>query len=294
MGHAGTHWIFTTFVLLGDMFGLGTLTLPADFARLGWAVALPVIAICALGMVYSGVLFGRLAVHLPSSHAFDQLGVAAFGAHGKRMVYATVYLTILFEPVIFHLTCMESLQQMLYSANVSQLAAGCIVAVLIFPLGLVQGIEEVSAVAILGTVGMLVAVVTATYKLWSLHAIDFTPTEVVHHGQFNMTLVAIMDLVSNCTFIALACSCTTRAVISPYLFKEQRVPAVACSVLSATCIAQEAGVSPERGLTLQKHTYVDSSMHSVHHELVARHLSAATDSDVCFPFTAHPAGACEV
>ena len=195
VGHVGTHWVFTTFVLLGDMFGLGTLTLPADFARLGWAVALPVIAICALGMVYSGVLFGRLAMHLPSSHAFDQLGIAAFGAHGKRMVYATVYLTILFEPVIFQLTCMESLQQVLYSANISQLAAGSIVAVIIFPLGLMQGIEDVSAVAILGTVGMLLAVVTATYKLWFLRPISITPTEVIHRGHFNTTLVAIMDLV---------------------------------------------------------------------------------------------------
>lgn len=177
------------------MFGLGTLTLPADFARLGWAVALPVIGLCALGMLYSGVLFGRLATHLPNSRAFDQLGTAAFGAPGKRMVYATVYLTILFEPVIFHLTCMESLQQMLYSASMSQIAAGSIVALIIFPLGLVQGIEEVSAVAILGTVGMLLAVITATYKLWSLNHIDLTPTEAVHHGGFNTTLVAIMDVV---------------------------------------------------------------------------------------------------
>ncbi len=203
-GHSGTHWILTTFVLLGDMFGLGTLTLPADFARLGWAVALPVIIICALGMVYSGILFGRLATHLPASHAFDQLGAAAFGASGKRMVYATVYLTILFEPVIFHLTCMESLQQMLYSAHVSQIAAGSIVAVLIFPLGLVQGIEEVSTVAILGTIGMLLAVVTATYKLWFLRAIDLVPTEVVHRGHFNTTLVAIMDLVRS---LHLTCCC---------------------------------------------------------------------------------------
>lgn len=212
------------------MFGLGTLTLPADFARLGWAVALPVIALCALGMVYSGVLFGRLASHLPSSHAFDQLGVAAFGAHGKRMVYATVYLTILFEPVIFHLTCMESLQQMLYSANVSQLAAGSIVALLIFPLGLVQGIEEVSAVAILGTVGMLLAVLTATYKLWFLRPIDMTPTEVVHCGHFNTTLVAIMDLVSadttelyllgRCYMLCAACllnDCTAFSALRPYM-----------------------------------------------------------------------------
>lgn len=178
------------------MFGLGTLTLPANFARLGWAVAVPIIFICALGMVYSGVLFGRLAKALPSSRAFDDIGAAAYGATGRRLVYATIYLTILLEPVIFHLTCMESLQQMLYSAKVSQLTAGAVVALIIFPLGLVQGIEEVSAIALLGTVGMLGAVGTAVYKLWILNPVSITPTEVVHKGHFNMTLVAIMDLVS--------------------------------------------------------------------------------------------------
>ena len=90
---------------------------------------------------------------------------------------------------------MESLQQMLYSAKVSQLAAGSIVALLIFPLGLMQGIEEISALATLGTVGMLIAVATATFKLWTLRVIDITPTEVVHRGHSNTTLVAIMDLV---------------------------------------------------------------------------------------------------
>ena len=178
------------------MFGLGTLTLPANFARLGWAVAVPVILLCAAGMVYSGVMFGRLAKALPSSQAFDDIGSAAYGANGRRLVYATVYLTILFEPVIFHLTCMESLQQMLYSAKVSQLAAGAIVAIIMFPLGLVQGIEEVSAIALLGTIGMLGAVGTAIYKLWILNPISISPTEVVHKGHFNTTLVAIMDLVS--------------------------------------------------------------------------------------------------
>lgn len=195
-GRLGTHWVLTTFILLGDMFGLGTLTLPADFARLGWAVAVPVILVCALGSVYSGVLFARLAKALPSSQNFDDLGYAAYGTTGRRLVYATVYLTILFEPVIFHLICMESLQQMLYTAEVSQLTAGVVVAIAIFPLGLVQGIEEVSSIAILGTIGMLLAVVTATAKLWTLEPVHVSPTEMMHKGHFNTTLVAIMDLVS--------------------------------------------------------------------------------------------------
>ena len=64
-------WGMMMFVMLGDMFGLGCLTLPANFAQLGWVVALALIALCALGMLYSGRLFTLLGIlvslHLPPS-----------------------------------------------------------------------------------------------------------------------------------------------------------------------------------------------------------------------------------
>ncbi len=44
------------------MLGLGSLTLPAVFARLGWALALAVIVLCVVGTLYSGRLFTLLAV----------------------------------------------------------------------------------------------------------------------------------------------------------------------------------------------------------------------------------------
>lgn len=81
-------------------FGLGTLSLPADFARLGWAVGIVAVALCAAGTVYSGVLFSRLGVLVPGAKAFDDFGGKALGLFGRRLVYVTVYLTIFFEPVI--------------------------------------------------------------------------------------------------------------------------------------------------------------------------------------------------
>lgn len=42
---------------------------------------------------------------------FDEVGRAAMGTWGSGMVYGTIYLTILCEPIIFHLTCMETLRQ---------------------------------------------------------------------------------------------------------------------------------------------------------------------------------------
>lgn len=54
-------WPLSLALIAGDMFGLGTLTLPADFARLGWIPAIAIMLICLCGMLYSGRLFTLLA-----------------------------------------------------------------------------------------------------------------------------------------------------------------------------------------------------------------------------------------
>jgi hypothetical protein len=42
---------------------------------------------------------------------FNKIGRAAMGTPGSAMVYATIYMTIFCEPIIFHITCMETLRQ---------------------------------------------------------------------------------------------------------------------------------------------------------------------------------------
>jgi vesicular inhibitory amino acid transporter len=107
--------------MLADMFGLGTLSLPADYARLGWAPALAFTVLFALGDVYTGVIYQRLSLAVPRAKVFDQIGYAAHGRVGQILVFCTIYLTILGEPIIFHLTCMESLKQV--SKATSQLCS---------------------------------------------------------------------------------------------------------------------------------------------------------------------------
>lgn len=53
----------------------------------------------------------RLSIRVPRALVFDEVGRAAMGTWGSGMVYGTIYLTILCEPIIFHLTCMETLRQ---------------------------------------------------------------------------------------------------------------------------------------------------------------------------------------
>ena len=65
---------------------------------------------------------------------FDDLGKAALGKTGQRLVYVGVYTTVLANPAIFQITSMESLQQIFYQRHVSTLVSGAIVAGIITPL----------------------------------------------------------------------------------------------------------------------------------------------------------------
>ena len=46
------------------MLGLGSLTLPSAFARLGWVFALVLMGLCCAGTLYSGRLFTMLTLQV--------------------------------------------------------------------------------------------------------------------------------------------------------------------------------------------------------------------------------------
>lgn len=68
------------------------------------------------------------------ARVFDDFGGAALGDWGRRFVYITVYATILAEPIIFHLTSMEALQQIFYDAGLTQKFTALVVTVVMVPL----------------------------------------------------------------------------------------------------------------------------------------------------------------
>ncbi len=123
----------------------GALTLPADFARLGWWITLGAVALCALGMCYSGRLFARLASTFPEVEVFDEFGRKAYGRKGQRLVFATIYACIIITPVIFQITCTESLLSMLGPGRLSPLAAHALVLALMLPLAQLRQLEEVGS-----------------------------------------------------------------------------------------------------------------------------------------------------
>ena len=190
----GSGWILTTFIMVAEMFGLGILTLPADFARLGWAVGLGLVLLFCLGMMYSGLLFSQLGAKVPTARVYEDFASASLGKHGRWLVYSTVYLVIFLDPIIFHLTATQSLQQIFYQKNVPLWVAGVVVSVIMLPLSQLQDIGEVALISIIGTIGMMTAVVIATLKLLMME-VKGAHHEAVHSDGFNVAIVALMDIV---------------------------------------------------------------------------------------------------
>ena len=81
---------------------------------------------------------GDFSAQVSRARVFDDFGGAALGNWGRRAVYVTVYATILAEPIIFHLTSMEALQQIFYSAGLTQKFAALLVTAVMVPLAQVS------------------------------------------------------------------------------------------------------------------------------------------------------------
>ena len=84
-----------------------------------------------------GILKCRL-LQVSSARVFDDFGGAAMGHWGRRFTYVTVYATILAEPIIFHLTSMEALQQIFYGSGITPIFAALTVAVVMVPMSQVH------------------------------------------------------------------------------------------------------------------------------------------------------------
>ena len=149
----------TTLILLGDMFGLGALSLPSVFARLGWLPATFLLLLFSAATVYSGRLFALLCALAPRARVFDDYGALALGDWGRRLTYLGVYLCIFFEPPIFAVTVAESLRVLgIATSNISTAAATTLIMV---PLAQVRELEGVAAFSSVGVAGMAVAAAAA-------------------------------------------------------------------------------------------------------------------------------------
>ena len=92
----GAGWLLTSAVVLKASLGIGTLSLPAAFARLGWVPSLLLLAALAAAVSYSGYLYTRCAPDRTACPAAAQVVRAracvrvtcVWRCHGETAVHA--------------------------------------------------------------------------------------------------------------------------------------------------------------------------------------------------------------
>lgn len=174
-GGGGTGWGLTSLILLGDMLGLGALAIPSAFSRLGGFIpGVAVILVISCIATYSGSLYARLmSVPLRRQRGgrdaamLDEVGAEALGGLGSALVYVFAYLLILLVTVLTTVTAVESLTQALDGLDLELSRLYCTLAVAGTVLVLVQvrKLANLGWVSIVGTAGMLFAIVVAILKL---------------------------------------------------------------------------------------------------------------------------------
>ncbi|GLC44488.1 hypothetical protein PLESTB_000068000 [Pleodorina starrii] len=172
-GRGASMWL-TACVVLKAALGVGVLSMPGAFARLGWIPAALVIGALSAVVVYSGSLYTRLMTqpyragrgggrHPPMLHSLARL---ALGRGGEVAACLTAYATILLMPAIFHITAVEALGQLLRpSDNPPLLLYGLVVLVVAVALAQLQSLTQLGWTSLVGSAVMTAALVVTTVKL---------------------------------------------------------------------------------------------------------------------------------
>lgn len=152
--------------IVSIILGLGVLGIPWAFAQVGWGLGLFLLLLSACGSIYSGFLIDRLASHVTDNsplppRKYAELGEHAFGVWGKRVVRATQYSFLAGCIVAVQLTAAHSLHSVVtvLHGHICPVTANTIIALAMLPIMQLQKLEEITPVAVMGVVMILLPLI---------------------------------------------------------------------------------------------------------------------------------------
>ncbi|KAJ9533798.1 hypothetical protein QJQ45_026875, partial [Haematococcus lacustris] len=202
----GTHgtlgWGGTSLIIAGSMMGVGLLTVPAAFERLGWLPAYGCLYGFGTVACYTAVLYARLLAASPWTTSFYSLGRRALGAWGVALVLLTAYLSMFTAPLVQHLVCAQALQEVIGSvveegADVPALfITAFAVAAVAMPLIQIRKLRQVRWLGGLGSGAMTLSMCLLA---WKLYAVEPSPrggphTRMLTHGSLVEGTVGVLNL----------------------------------------------------------------------------------------------------
>jgi len=191
-GEGGHHkskissWTNTGVIMCANLMGAGVLALPAVMKDVGWIPGLGLIVLLAFGAIYSGSLITRiwvLAEHRKHrADKYGDLGHFAYGEKGQKVVNSVTYFYISVVTVVFHLAAAESLQTVFYdvAGNLCLWQYSLVTVFLVLPLAQIRSLQNVSFLAILGSVTILGTVLIAVCRMLEQGPLEGAHTELIN------------------------------------------------------------------------------------------------------------------
>jgi amino acid permease len=147
-GKAG--WVGITAIILASLVGTGVLSLGFAAAATGWLPAATMILLSAAGGLYSGLLYYRLFLVVPSAKALADVGAAAYGTKGETSVRAVAYFFMSGVAVVFHLTATTAFSS-IFNVPICSVAWSVITGAIVLVISQVRNIHELGGLSVVRT-----------------------------------------------------------------------------------------------------------------------------------------------
>jgi len=110
----GISWVTASLIQLGDIVGVGILTMGAAFAELGFILAIFMILVLGIVNIYTGVLLTRSRRIFPSSTSYGDMAGQLWSKWAVNATEFFVYVFILFAMGSFFLALSQTLAVVFY------------------------------------------------------------------------------------------------------------------------------------------------------------------------------------
>ncbi|CAH0477504.1 unnamed protein product [Peronospora belbahrii] len=137
--------------------GIGSLGMPANYARAGWVYATIAMVFMAFANIYSSVLLSKVLLQAPASvRTYGDLGEWVAGKGGRFLVVTCQMAVCLLLPCAF-LVLGSLLLDVLFPDCFSQSVWIIFMAIVVVPVALVPTMKESTSMALAGCLGTIVA-----------------------------------------------------------------------------------------------------------------------------------------
>ncbi|RLN58118.1 hypothetical protein BBJ28_00001345 [Nothophytophthora sp. Chile5] len=167
----------TSFNMVCCFFGIGTLSMPSNFARAGPVYATIAMLLMAFANIYATVALSRVMLVAPSSvKTFTDVGDWVLGRTGRYLVIVSQLLVCLLLPCAF-LVLGSTLLDVMFPDSFSQIFWIVFMAITVIPSCLIPTLKAAASVAFVGCLGTVVAdIVGVSILEWEMRGHPTAPS----------------------------------------------------------------------------------------------------------------------